>query len=211
MKAKEYYEKLKSFTSEDEFFEAQNQMMYDLVSDVENLIKTRKATAKHAIIACILEVDKKYKAFCRIHESQRDSLPDDCFIKNIEFLDDGFKAIYVELHKEHSYAFDIESYKKKIEVREQVNESLKSFVPHKVTPFEELTMENLGREILDCLYSLSGLANLARAAGLPLSSCKPLAQRITLLRYWMDKKEINLEDVKEFEKDPDKWCNNHIY
>lgn len=101
MKAKEYYAKLKSFTSEDEFFEAQSQMMYDLVSDVENLIKTRKATAKHAIIACILEIDKKYKAFCRIHESQRDSLPDDCFIKNVEFLDDGFKAIYVELHKEH--------------------------------------------------------------------------------------------------------------
>ena len=55
-----------------------------------------------------------------INEIDCDSNKD--FIKTIKFLDDGFKAIYVELHPEHKWVFDLDKHKKMIKEMQEENE-----------------------------------------------------------------------------------------
>lgn len=213
MKAKQYCVKLFACQDQDEFCNTFEEILYDLVKETEELIKTRNCKARNAIASCILDVDNKYKSIVRRYISYRDSLPEDHYMKDIQLLDDGFKAIYVTLHKEHSFAFDVDTHIKKIKEeekrKEQAIQGMSNPMLHKLTPFEELTMENLPKEILSALASLGSFSDFAREFNIPIESARPLAQRIHLLRYWMSIGKINLDDAKEFEADPDGWCQNH--
>ncbi len=213
MKAKLHYAKLKECTTEEAFYEAHESMMYALVKDVESLIKSRNAKSRDAIEACIREVNDKYRAICHLHEKYQKEADCAHFIKTIKFLEDGFKAIYVDLHPEHKWAFDLkkhcekvdkmrEDIKKQEEQREKQRDSL--FI-YPVTPFENLTMENITKEILNCTAALGSYAR----AGIPIEYMKKLAFRITLLRYWKGNGAINLDDVKDWEEDPEKWTKSH--
>ena len=213
MKAKLHYAKLKECATEEAFYEAHETMMYDLVKDVEVLIKSRNAKRRDAVEACIKEVNDKYRAICRLHEKYQKEVDYGHFIKTIKFLDDGFKAIYVDLHPEHKWAFDLKKHCEKVDKmreeikrrEEQEKERESSLFIHPVTPFEDLTMENITKEILCCMAALGSYAS----SGMPLQYMKKLAFRITLLRYWKDNGSINLDDVKEWEEDPEKWAKSH--
>ena len=214
MKAKLYFNKLKENTTEVDFFKFYESMMYDLVKEAEDLILTRNAKRNESIRSCIMEIDNKYRAICRLIEKYKEEVSEDHFIKNIKFLDDGFKAIYVELHPEHRWFFDIDKHKKMIADINEENEAkkkrLNNFYLHKVTPFEELTMENLTSEILCCLQSLGSFSSIIDGKTITMEAARPLAYRITLLRWWLNKGEINLEDVKEWESNKEKWCRDHF-
>lgn len=220
MKAKLYFNKLKECPNEEAFMEFYESMMYDLVKETEELIKTRNARKNESIKSCVLELDNKYKAIIRLLDKYKEELineidcdPDKDFIKTIKFLDDGFKAIYVELHPEHKWVFDLDKHKKMIKEMQEENEREKkrrdSFFLHKVMPFEELTMDNIHSECMACLASLGNFSHMV-GGGITLDCAKPLAYRITLLRWWIHKGEINLDDVKEWEADKEKWCQEHF-
>ena len=105
--------------------------------------------------------------------------------------------------------FDINRHKKFVDDTNAAREvqqkriAAKQFTPYAVTPYEQLTNETLLHEILACTMALGNYAEM----GIPLQSLRPLAFRISLLRYWKEKGAINLDDVKEMEKydDPRKF------
>lgn len=212
MKAKEYYERLKASQNEEEFFAESEKILYDLVADAEKLIHDRHARQRSAIESCILEVNDKYKAICRLHDKYRSQDSAKEFFKSIILLEDGFKAVYVQCHPEHNWVFNLNAHLKKIEENEHKQKMKKDQLYfHQVTPFEDLTMENLQSEILMCMASLGNFASLLDdSVGLTLECAKPLAQRITLLRWWMQKGKIDLDDVKDWEVNKDQWCKTHF-
>lgn len=220
MKAKLYFAKLKECKTEEEFMNQYESMMYELDEEVGSLIQQRNAKTNDAIKSCILEIDNKYKAILRLINKYKEELvsnpeesPEKDFIRNLKFLDDGFKAVYVELHPDHEWFFDINKHKKYIkeieEVEKKKQEERNNFFLHAVTPFDQLTMDNLTSEILACLASLGSFSSLIGTGGITMEAAKPLAYRIALLRYWHSKGEINLGDVEIFEKDPEAWVKEH--
>lgn len=213
MKAKLHYAKLKECATEEAFYEAHESMMYALVKDVEILIKSRNAKSRDAIEACIKEVNDKYRAICRLHEKYQKEADYGHFVKTIKFLEDGFKAIYVDLHPEHKWAFDLKKHCEKVDKmredikkrEEQQEKQRDSLFLYPVTPFENLTMETIVKEIINCTAALGSYAK----AGMPIQYMRRLAFRITLLRYWKSNGAINLDDVKDWEEDPEKWAKSH--
>lgn len=221
MKAKLYFNKLKECPNEEAFMEFYESMMYDLVKETEELIKTRNARKNESIKSCVLEVDNKYKAIIRLLNKYKEELikeldcdPDKEFLKTLTFLDDGFKAIYVELHPEHKWVFDLDKHKKMVKEMQEENERKQkrreNFFLHKVTPFEDLTMNNIHTELFACLTSLANFSHMIEDTGMTLECAKPLAYRITLLKWWIHKGEINLEEAKEWEVNKEKWCQDHL-
>jgi hypothetical protein len=64
-------------------------------------------------------------------------------------------------------------------------------------------MENLIPETMACIAALGHYVEM----GIPIQSLRPLAFRISLLRYWKSKGAIDLDDVKAMESydDPTKF------
>ena len=221
MKAKLYFNKLKECQNEETFMEFYESMMYDLVKEAEELIKLRNAKKDESVKSCVMEVDNKYKAIIRLLNKYKEELINqiDCdpnleFIKTLTFLDDGFKAIYVELHPNHKWVFDLDKHKNMIQNIKEENEREKkrrdNFFLHPVMPFEELTMDNISGEILACLASLGSFSQLIGSNGITIECATPLAYRIALLRWWKAQGRIDLDEVKDWEADKAKWCQNHL-
>ena len=211
MKAKQYMWKLieaAETNSELKLMDEMSQMLEDLIKDADNLIETRRASTNKAIESCVLEVNEKYKAILRLHNKYKEENPDS-ILSAVTLVGDGFKACYVELHPDRGYIFDIKKHKEMMDQKrkeyEEQKKALENFVPHAVTPYEELTMDNIYPEFFACLQSLANSHN----AGVPIDWLRPLAGRIALLKYWIGKKEINLDEVKEYEKDPQAWVQSH--
>lgn len=203
MKAKEYAQKLFELVEEHEQFESQlEKSLKALCQDADKLIKIRRAKSDEAIAACINEVNAKWLAIINHYKK----------LTNQEYhgwettmcpviLEDGFKAAYIHLHPNHGWYFNLSRHKKFVDETNAAREAqqkriaAKKFTPYAVTPYEQLTMETLVTEILACTMALGNYAEM----GIPLQSLKPLAYRISLLRYWKAKGEINLDDAKEME------------
>lgn len=211
MKAKEYAQKLFELVEKHEEFEnLLERSLKALCQDADNLIKLRRAKSDEAVAACINEVNAKWLAIINHYKK----------LTNDEYqgwettmcpilLEDGFKATYVHLHPNRGWYFDVNRHKKFVDDTNAAREAqqkriaAKKFTPYAVTPYEKLTMETLVPEIMACLMALSNYAEM----GIPLQSLKPLAFRISLLRYWKEKGAINLDDAKEMEsyEDPRKF------
>lgn len=211
MKAKEYAQKLFELVEKQEEFESLlEKSLKEFCNDADKLIKIRRAKSDESVAACINEVNNKWIAlvnhYRKLMNNEYGGWEDKMFPV---LLEDGFKSAYVLTHPNRRWYFDINRHKKFIDDRkaemETQNRRIASqeFTPYKVTPYEELTMDNLVSEIMCCLMALGNYANM----GFPVQSIRPLALRITLLRYWKEKGEINLEDVKTMESydDPAKF------
>ena len=211
MKAKEWYAKFEACTTEEQFQQELDTCLGSLVKEANDLISKRKCKTPDAMAACINEVDNKWFAIKRIHDKNKKNRewyhP---VLSHAELLEDGFKAVYVKLHPKNKWFFNLSKHEKMIEERQEEIEAQKkrmeNFTPYAVTKFEDLTMDNLGTEILCCTMALGQYAQI----GLPIQHFKPLAQRIALLRYWRAKGAIDLNDVEEFEKDRQAWIMAHM-
>lgn len=213
MKAKEWYKEFEKCSSADEFEDKLEEFIRSLESETMRMVETRHCKTDEAILGCIHDSDQKWKAIISIHKKKLNDdnyyLPE--FLRLAEFFDDGFKAVFTQLHPEYKRLFDLDKHMKfvneKIEQEKQKASSIHDIFMHKVIPYEELTMDNLTKEIINCSAALGSYVR----AGFNLEWLKPLAQRIDLLRYWRSKGSINLDDVKEFEEDPAKWVQDHSY
>lgn len=210
MKAKEWYKKFESCETEEQFQQKLEACLLSLVEEANELISKRRCKSPDAMAACINEVNTKWFAIKRIHDKNKKNKDwHHPILSEAELLEDGFKAVYVHFHPKNSWFFDINKHKKMIDEKneeiERRKKKLENFTPYAVTPFEQLTMDNLVNEIFCCITALGQYADV----GIPVQSLKSLAQRIELLRYWSIKGEINLKDVEEFNKDKRAWLINH--
>ena len=203
MKAKEYAEKLFELVEKREEFENLfEKCLKELCTEADSLIKVRRAKSDEAVAGCINQVNQKYLAIINQYEK----------LINKEYqgweatmcptlLADGFKAAYVHIHPNRGWYFDIKRHKQFIDGenarREAQQRSIasKTLTPYAVTPYEQLTMETLIPETMACLAALGHYAEM----GIPIQSMRPLAFRISLLRYWKHKGAIDLDDVKAME------------
>lgn len=211
MKAKEWYAKFEACTTEEQFQQELDTCLRSLVKEANDLISKRKCKTSDAMAACINEIDNKWFAIKRIHDKNKKNRewyhP---VLSHAELLEDGFKAVYVQLHPKNKWFFNLDKHKKMVDERErEIKEKKKEvehFTPYVVTPYENLTMENLVQEILCCTMALGKYVQV----GIPIMSLKPLANRIALLKYWYAKKEINMDDLEEFKKDEQAWVKAHM-
>lgn len=210
MKAKEWYRTFEECETEEQFQIKLEECLRSLVKEANDLITKRKCKSPTAMTACINEIDNKWFAIKRIHDNNRKN-PEwyHPVLSKAELLEDGFKAVYVELHPKNKWFFDLDKHKKKVEERQKEIDEQKKAVdnlrPYAVTPYKDLTMENLSGEILCCTMALGNYVS----CGIPPQYLRGLAHRITLLRYWKVKGAINLQDVEEFEKDNEAWVASH--
>ena len=211
MKAKEYAEKLFELVEKHEEFEnLLEKCLKALCAEADSLIKIRRAKSDEAVAACINQVNQKYLAIINQYEK----------LTNKEYqgwettmcptlLVDGFKAAYVHIHPNRGWYFNIKRHKQFINEENARREAQqrriasKTLTPYAVTPYEQLTMETLIPEIMACLAALGHYVEM----GIPIQSMRPLAFRISLLRYWKHMGAINLDDVKVMESydDPSKF------
>lgn len=210
MKAKEYFARLMKNETEDEFVKDFESVLYDMVKECENLIKTRNVKTREGRRSCVLEVNQKFVALINLLDKAKETRQDREYLKEYKFLPDGFRDIWCSLHKDSEWIFkDHKRADEKPDIEKQKRAS--NFTPmfHRVTPFEELNMGNLSKEILACLASLGSFSSICDGKHITMECARPLACRIALLRYWYKNGAINLDDVKEWEKDPLKWVQDH--
>jgi len=206
MKAKEYFARLMNNETEDEFIKDFESVLYDMVKECENLMKTRNVKSKEGQKSCVLELNQKYVALINLLDKARNTRADRDYLKEYKFLPDGFRDIWCSLHENSEWIFKDH---RRTNAKPDIHREEPKLMFHKVTPFEELTMENITSEILACLASLGSFANCCDGKLITMECARPLACRIALLRYWHKNGAINLDDVKEFEKDPLKWVQDH--
>lgn len=204
MKAKHYYMCFKSCDTTEKLEDSIEKCMLDFVRDAENLITNRCAKSREAIASCIKEVNQKWLALIRIHDESKDKLDYDHPLKDVGFNEDGFKAAFVHIHPEYSWAFDLDGFKKKIDqAQKEREEALKNFAPYVVTPFDQLNKGNLQKEFLAIVYAIG----MYHRAGMPLEFMRPLAFRAEMIKKWIDNDcTIDQNDIKEYEK---KWGSNN--
>lgn len=210
MKAKEYYRMLQEASDTEEGFEEGLEKVLTSMSDeVDELIRRRNAKSNDAIAGCVKEIDQKWRALVALHNKKKEKFELDGHLGRAILLDDGFKAVYVHLHPGREWMFDMKKHEQHIDelkVQERLRKQvMDSFAPYKVTPFEELTMDNLVKEIMNCTMAMGSYYTI----GIPIDWFRPLAYRVALLRYWKSKGAINLADVEEFEKDNRAWVLAH--
>lgn len=204
MKAKHYYMCFKSCDTTEKLEDSIEKCMLDFVKDAENLITTRCAKSREAIASCIKEVNQKWLALIRIHDESKGKLDYDHPLKDVGFNEDGFKAAFVHIHPEYSWAFNLDEFKQELEkARKERDEALKNFAPYVVKPFEELNEKNPCQEYLGICYALG----MYHRVGFPLEHLYPLAERANLLKKWIDNNcTINQEDIKAFNE---RWHRNN--
>ena len=206
MKAKEYYRTLQEASDTEEGFEeALEKVLTSMSNEVDELIRQRNAKSNDAIAGCVKEIDQKWRALVALHNKKKEKFELDGYLGKAILLDDGFKAVYVHLHPDRKWMFDMKKHEQHIDKlkaqEEQKAKIIESFAPYAVTPFEKLTVKDLNKEILACCMALG----CYRSMGIPVDWFKPLAYRVALLRHWKEKGIIDLAEAEEFEKDSKAW------
>lgn len=201
MKAKHWFNVLKSSNAEEEFDKNLNTCMGSLCKDADDIIYHRQAKSREAIASCIMEVNNKWLAIIRLWDRYREENPENPNL-DIYLHKDGFKAVYVSYNPKYKWAFDIEKHREDLERKASKTNNLHL---HKVIPLKDITSENITKEILCCLASLGS----AHQAGFPLEWCEPLIMRIHFLKYMKMKGEINQTDINEYEENLELWFEKH--
>lgn len=230
MKAKDYFIELKECHHIDTITVKVEDIYERMVKELDDLMKRRNAN-KHRpenMIACIKEIDNKWRALMNLWEKyrlsdeattwQREVMLNDNFVEKLIEERESYKQYYPYLrtakYKELLAEYEAKREKENEELRKRLKEQQKDqdldsddhyFHFHKVIPLEEITEENITREILACLGSLGSFSR----TGLSLECAKPLAARITLLRHWKNS-GIDKSEIPEFEKDPFGYTRKYV-
>ena len=124
------------------------------------------------------------------------------FIKNYDLSEDGLKASFVLMYPQFDFIFDLNDYQKDVK-----NTLINKDDIYIYSSYDQLDMRNIKEEIRKSSISLGTLAKM----GYPKDKLRYLANRIRLLEYWDNKGFIDINDSIEFEKDHEKWTNDHLY
>ena len=204
MKAKDWYAKIVDCKTENDTQATIADCLKSLVEDANKLIKMRKATSDKAVASCLDEVNNRWIAICNLHEKANYDKAHPLY--NISLLKDGFKAAFVHLNPNKGWYFDLKRYKNYIKNEEDkihqkliMGPALKLF---NVTPFDQITMDNIDSEILENLYLIGSYYNNPAVTSTLLM---PLVHRCRLLRYWRSTERIDYEDTIKMQEDPFKF------
>lgn len=214
MKAKEYYWKVLYCKSETEIESVLEIILEGLTKELKVLINARGTIKdspkyKNIVMACLRETNMKWQYIVDTwaKDLKANRVPKENPFKGKEFLADAFKAYFAKENPEFSFLFDVAKYEKYIQDEAKRREEMcnSTNMPfYVVTPLNKITDDNITSEILNLLAALGKYQSF----GIPLNCIKPLAYRITLLRWWKSN-GINYDDILEFEKDKEAWAQAH--
>ena len=203
MKAKEYYEKIKTCETKELLEKEIVNIMESLVQETEDLIKSRKCTQYTAIRGAVSEINNKWHALVRLFNKEENEF-------DIKLNDDGFYLSLVELKPNFKKYFEKEvkrglnTIKESEEKQKEMKEKINNISFHKLIPLKEITNNNIITEILCCLQALGSYSG----AGIPIQFLKPLANRVRFLRFWQSK-GIDYNMIEEFESNPEEFFNKY--
>lgn len=89
MKAKQYFARLMNNETEDEFIKDFESVLYDMVKECENLMKTRNVKSKEGRRSCVLEVNQKFVALINLLYIERDQkweIMKQLYLKIVKYL-----------------------------------------------------------------------------------------------------------------------------
>lgn len=202
-KAKTYCQRLIDANTIGDFNDEVKNIIKSLSEEVNELISKRQCKTNDAKKSCLLEVNNKWKSICSRYEYEINKLSEDDFHKTYKLNEDGFKAAFVEFNPGTEELFDLKTFKQNLKEREDDIKQVENFA-YKCLPLEDITKENINGEILNLLYAMSQYHKI-----FPLKYLKPLAYRITLLRYWSNN-GIDKSMIDEFNADPEKFNNKYF-
>lgn len=222
MKAKEYFEELKECLYVDTITVKIDETFNRMVEDLDNLIERRGILKKkyndEGMVACIKEINNKWRAYSDLWDKfiktdeatpiQKSITINKNFNEALINLRPQYKKYYPMLesakYKELMRKYEEERIKEDQEFLDSFNDDQHTYF-HRVIPLEDITEENISKEILDCLFSLGNFTKL----GLSLECAKPLAARITLLRHWKSD-GIDKSEIEEFNKNPFEYSRKYV-
>lgn len=218
VKAKEYFEELKQCETESDLTTKTCDIYSRMVEEMNKLIKNRNARTHSKIAACIREVDDKFRAMADMW-NEYSSSDEATEVHKKYVIKPAFFECLTASNKQYMNYYDVlrpKVYKKALEeYNKEQEERLKKIKSemddnvgiyfHKVTPLDQITEENITKEILSCLMSLGNF----HRTGLDINYARPLAARITFLRHWHND-GIDYSEIAEFEKDPFEYTKKYV-
>ena len=207
MKAKDWYNKMLSTSSSEEFEEVLTNCLKSLSDDAMQLIRIRKAKSDNAVAACINEVNNKWIAICHMLESDKENKK---FKKDHPMADayldkDGFKASFVHLHPKYGWCFDLNRHKAKMEDKQE-RITMKdlhnpTLILMGLTPLdkidEDFLKNKVSSEILHCYMLISSLHGdtTPEKATANMVFMKIVATHVHLLKCWKQAGKADLADI----------------
>ena len=206
MKAKEYYGRICGNVQKNgDNSDIMKTIWADMVTEMKELIKIRHITEDHATFMVVKEANGKWKAIVRLY--QKDNGPPKPVVENSDEVilskdlgDEDFLYYIYQNVPEFKRFVNVQQVDENGKIIEEPKEERKPINFHVVKPLKEITADNITSEIMACLLALGSYSE----AGMKLEWIKPLAYRITLLRYWKET-GIKYEQIAEFEKDNAKF------
>lgn len=208
MKAREWYAKLKATPTQEEYETVLENCLRSLVQDADNLIKIRKATSDKAVAACIDEVNNKWLAILNMRESDT-TIPSDHHMMKSKLVKDGFKAVYVHIHPNKGWYFDMKRHKANMEQEQMKFMGLDLTKPVLIlfglTPYDKMenfSMNDLRKEFLCAAYQLGNISKSCTLWPQHVVSVysKIIARHMFLIKTWITIGKINIADVDEDDK-----------
>ena len=219
MKAKEYFEELKQCETVSDLTAKTADIYARMVEEMNKLIKNRNAKTHSKVAGCIREIDDKFRAMADMWNKYSSS--DEATELHKKYaIKPAFFECLVSSNKQYMSYYDVlrpkvykkalEEYNKKQEerlekIKNEIDDDNVGIYFHKVTPLDQITKENITKEILSCLMSLGNF----HSTGLNINYARPLAARITFLRHWQ-KDGIDYSEIPEFEKDPFEYTKKYV-
>ena len=218
MKAKEYFEELKQCETISDLTAKTTDIYTRMVEEMNQLIKNRNARTHSKVATCIKEIDDKFRAMTDMwnkYSSSDEAIEVhkmyamkpaffECLTASDKKYMDYYDVLRPKVYKKALEEYNREQQERIEKIEKDKNDDMGIYF-HRVIPLDQITEENIMKEILDCLMSLGNF----QRTGLNINYAKPLAARITLLKHW-HKDGIDYSEIPEFEKDPFEYTKKYV-
>lgn len=196
MKAKEYVKLLSDCQNQEEMLSKVTEVLDMFILEIRSISEIRKVRkSPDAFKSIILELNKKWISLVSLVKKNNINTYD-INITNESF----YKALSIAIPDTKRLMTN--EFKNIIDNEKPSEHPL---VLYKVTPLNQITKENINREILCCIGALGNYHN----AGLSLECVKPLVNRVSFLRYWSNK-GINYDEIKLFENNEEEFLKKYL-
>ena len=196
MRAKEYYNLLLKCEDNEAFTVQINDILRSFILEIETLIKIRSAKSSEACVSIVQELNKKWVSFVSLIKKNNINTYD------IDISEESFYEKLVDIMPEIKRLVKIKQNEPKLSEAKTYTDDLGIITPYKVIPLNEITKDNITKEILCCLGALGQYSKF-----LPVKYLTGLVNRISLLRYW-HKGGIDHSDILPFETDRAEFFKN---
>jgi hypothetical protein len=187
MRAKEYYNLLLKCENSEAFTVQINDILRSFILEIETLIKIRNAKSIEACASIVQELNKKWVLFVSLIKKNNINTYD------IDISEESFYEKVVVVVPEFKRFVKIKQNEPKPSEDKTDTDDLGIISPYKVIPLNEITKDNITKEILCCMGALGQYSKF-----LPVEYLRGLVSRISLLRYW-HKSGIDHNDILPFE------------